>query len=110
MRKEFAHPIIGSLFGTVFISLLLLPIIIAPVSLSAARALWVLGAAGIPHALERRVRLADTAVGRALSGWLNPVTSRPRHGPAAQAQPTMPAPRMRTSISLGKWFLRLLRV
>jgi tellurite resistance protein len=43
VRMEFNHPIIGSLFGTFFISLLLVPIIVAPLSLAIARALWVIG-------------------------------------------------------------------
>jgi tellurite resistance protein len=47
VRKEFAHPIIGSLFGTIFISLLLLPIILAPLSLITARVVWVIGATGM---------------------------------------------------------------
>ncbi len=47
VRMEFNHPIIGSLFGTVFISILLLPILIAPLSLGIARALWSIGAIGM---------------------------------------------------------------
>jgi tellurite resistance protein len=44
---KFRHPIAGNLFGTFFISLLLLPILVAPVSLLAARIAWILGAAGM---------------------------------------------------------------
>ncbi len=44
---EFHHPIAGSLFGTLFISLLLLPILLAPMNLLLARTLWVLGAVGM---------------------------------------------------------------
>jgi tellurite resistance protein len=44
---EFRHPIAGNLFGTFLISVLLLPIVIAPVSLLAARILWSVGAAGM---------------------------------------------------------------
>lgn len=47
VRAEFSHPVAGSLFGTVFISLLLLPLVLAPVSLALARLLWTLGAAGM---------------------------------------------------------------
>jgi tellurite resistance protein len=43
---EFRHPIAGNLFGTLLISILLLPIVIAPVCLVAARILWAAGAAG----------------------------------------------------------------
>jgi tellurite resistance protein len=45
--SEFRHPIAGNLFGTFLISLLLLPIVIAPVSLEAARLLWLTGAVGM---------------------------------------------------------------
>ncbi len=44
---EFAHPVAGKLFGTPMISLLLVPMLLADVNLSLARALWVLGAAGM---------------------------------------------------------------
>ena len=44
---EFRHPIAGNLFGTFLISLLLLPILLAPFSLPAARIMWGLGAVGM---------------------------------------------------------------
>ena len=44
---EFRHPIGGSLFGTFFISILLLPIVLAPVNLLLAQILWVAGAIGM---------------------------------------------------------------
>ncbi|WP_336485975.1 SLAC1 anion channel family protein [Methylobacterium nigriterrae] len=47
VRAEFRHPIAGNLFGTPLISLLLLPIPLAPMSLGLARALWALGAFGM---------------------------------------------------------------
>jgi tellurite resistance protein len=47
VRAEFRHPIAGNLFGTFLISLLLLPIILAPLSLPLAQALWVVGAVGM---------------------------------------------------------------
>lgn len=47
IKSEFAHPIAGNLFGTCFISLLLLPIILAPLSLVVARAMWVIGLIGM---------------------------------------------------------------
>ncbi len=47
VRAEFRHPIAGNLFGTPLISLLLLPIVVAPYSLAVARALWVVGAFGM---------------------------------------------------------------
>jgi len=47
VRAEFHHPIAGTMFATVLMSLLLLPLVVAPVSLGAARALWCVGAAGM---------------------------------------------------------------
>jgi tellurite resistance protein len=47
VRTEFSHPIVGSLFGTILISLLLLPLVLAPFSLLLARVLWGVGAAGM---------------------------------------------------------------
>ena len=44
---EFRHPIAGNLFGTILISLLLLPILLAPFNLLAARIMWGIGAAGM---------------------------------------------------------------
>ncbi|MDB5828929.1 MAG: C4-dicarboxylate transporter, partial [Variovorax sp.] len=47
VRAEFAHPIAGNLFGTFLISLLLLPIVLAPLDLLLARIAWALGAIGM---------------------------------------------------------------
>ncbi|USX13094.1 SLAC1 anion channel family protein [Oxalobacteraceae bacterium OTU3CAMAD1] len=47
VRREFAHPVAGNLFGTPLITLLLLPILLAPLQLAAARVLWVVGAIGM---------------------------------------------------------------
>jgi len=44
VRTEFRHPIAGNLFGTAIISLLLLPIVLAPYSLILAQTLWIAGA------------------------------------------------------------------
>lgn len=44
---EFHHPIAGNMFATFFVSLLLLPILIAPVQLQVARIVWVIGAVGM---------------------------------------------------------------
>src|SRR6201992_1230097 len=45
--SEFRHPIAGNLFGPFLISLLLLPIVIAPLSLPVAQIMWCVGAAGM---------------------------------------------------------------
>lgn len=87
VRAEFAHPVAGSLFGTVVISLLLLPLgltalDLGPVTgqdpriLALARSLWVLGAAGmllfswivVIGWMSRRGQLADAA-----PSWIIPV-------------------------------------
>lgn len=44
VRREFAHPVAGNLFGTLFISLLLLPLLLAESYRELARLLWVVGA------------------------------------------------------------------
>ena len=47
VRAEFNHPIGGNLFGTFLISLLLLPMILAPLSLRLAQGIWAVGAFGM---------------------------------------------------------------
>lgn len=47
VRREFAHPVAGNMFGTPLIALLLLPMLLAPLQLAAARTLWVAGAIGM---------------------------------------------------------------
>lgn len=44
VRAEFKHPVAGHMFGLFIANLLLLPIVLAPLSLAFARALWVVGA------------------------------------------------------------------
>ncbi|AZC39442.1 SLAC1 anion channel family protein [Pseudomonas chlororaphis] len=46
-KAEFQHPIIGTLFGSVLISLLLLPIVLVRVSPKLALGMWIVGAAGM---------------------------------------------------------------
>ena len=76
VAAEFHHPIAGSLFGTFFISLLLLPIILAPVNLVLARALWVLGAAGMmvfSWLIVSRWMSDQQQIGHATPAWIIPV-------------------------------------
>jgi tellurite resistance protein len=47
VKAEFLHPIAGNLFGTVFISLLLLPLPLVAYSPGLARAFWLAGAVGM---------------------------------------------------------------
>ncbi|WP_019906545.1 SLAC1 anion channel family protein [Methylobacterium sp. 77] len=44
---EFRHPIAGNLFGTVLISLLLLPFVLQPLIPSLAASIWILGTGGM---------------------------------------------------------------
>ena len=73
---EFRHPIAGSLFGTFFISLLLLPIILAPVYLSLARALWTLGTLGMmvfAWLIVSRWMSDQQQIAHATPAWIVPV-------------------------------------
>ena len=47
VRQEFRHPIAGNLFGTVLISILQPPIVLAPLALPVAQIMWIVGAAGM---------------------------------------------------------------
>ena len=47
VRSEFRHPIAGNLFGTLLISLLLLPIVMEPFAHRLAQGVWIVGAAGM---------------------------------------------------------------
>jgi tellurite resistance protein len=47
VRAEFKHPIAGNLFGTFLISLMLVPILLAPVALLLAQVMWVVGTVGM---------------------------------------------------------------
>ncbi len=47
VKAEFRHPIAGNLFGAILISLLLLPIVLAPFSLLLAQVMWGVGALGM---------------------------------------------------------------
>ena len=44
VKAEFRHTVAANLFGTILISLLLLPIVIAPVALRLAQGMWICGA------------------------------------------------------------------
>jgi tellurite resistance protein len=76
VSTEFKHPIAGSLFGTFFVSLLLLPIVLAPTSLGFARLLWTIGAVGmVAFAWFRLDRwMSDRQqVAHATPAWIIPV-------------------------------------
>ena len=75
-RAEFRHPITGNLFGTIPISLLLLPIVIAPVSLRLAQTMWVFGATamlGFAWLVIDRWMSDRQQVAHATPAWIVPV-------------------------------------
>ena len=76
VRTEFTHPIAGNLFGTFFISLLLLPIPLAPLDLGFARAVWTVGAVGMTAfgwlVVDRWMRQRQQAA-HATPAWIIPV-------------------------------------
>ena len=76
VRAEFDHPIIGCLFGTAFISLLLLPTVIAPMSLWLAQGMWIVGTvlmlAFAWFVVDRWMR-APLQISQAAPTWMVPV-------------------------------------
>lgn len=73
---EFHHPIAGNLFGTFLISVLLLPIVIAPINLTAARLLWFAGAGGMvlfAWAIVSRWMSDRQQTAHATPAWIVPV-------------------------------------
>ena len=76
MRAEWKHPIAGSLFGTILISLLLMPIVLAPISLPLARVLWIIGASGMvlfAWLMVSRWMSERQQVAHATPAWIVPV-------------------------------------
>ncbi|MBE7211845.1 MAG: SLAC1 anion channel family protein [Gluconacetobacter diazotrophicus] len=76
VRAEFRHPIAGNLFGTVPISLLLLPIVAAPHARLLAQASWSVGAAGMvlfAWLVVGRWMSDQQQVAHATPAWIIPV-------------------------------------
>lgn len=76
VKTEFRHPIAGNLFGTVLISLLLLPIVAASHSLVLARTLWIAGAIGMilfAWLIVSRWMCDRQQVAHATPAWIIPV-------------------------------------
>ena len=76
VRAEFGHPIAGNLFGTVLISLLLLPIVMVPFAHRLAQMLWVVGAAGMvlfAWLIVSRWMSDRQQVAHATPAWIIPV-------------------------------------
>ncbi len=76
VRAEWKHPVASSLFGTILISLLVLPIVLAPFGLLVARILWILGASGMVlfawHMVSRWMSDRQQ-VAHATPAWIVPV-------------------------------------
>jgi tellurite resistance protein len=76
VRAEFRHPIAGNLFGTMLISMLLLPIILVPWSLMLAQAVWIVGATGMilfAWLIVSRWMSDRQQVAHATPAWIIPV-------------------------------------
>ena len=76
VAKEFKHPIAGNLFGTFLISLLLLPITLAPFALRLAQGLWIVGTIGMfafAWLMVTRWMSDRQQVAHATPAWIIPV-------------------------------------
>lgn len=76
VQAEFNHPIAGNLFGTFLISLLLLPIVLAPVSLLLAQMIWSIGTLGMlifAWIIVSRWMSERQQVAHATPAWIVPV-------------------------------------
>jgi tellurite resistance protein len=76
VRAEFRHPILGNLFGTLFISFLLLPITLAPLCLLVAQVMWSIGAVAMlvfAWAIVSRWMSDRQQIAHATPAWIVPV-------------------------------------
>ena len=74
--SEFRHPIAGNLFGTIFISLLLIPILIAPFAHRLAQIIWSIGAVAMvvfAWLIVSRWMTDRQLVAHATPAWIVPV-------------------------------------
>jgi tellurite resistance protein len=74
--SEFRHPIAGNLFGTLLISLLLLPIVIEPFAHRLAQGIWIVGAVGMvlfAWLIVSRWMSDRQQVAHATPAWIIPV-------------------------------------
>ncbi len=76
VRAEFRHPVAGNLFGTLLISLLLLPLVLIPVSMRLAQVMWGVGALGMvvfAWTIVSRWMSDRQQVAQATPAWIIPV-------------------------------------
>lgn len=74
--SEFRHPIAGNLFGAILISLLLLPIVLAPLNMRLAQLVWAFGAVGMAifaWLIVSRWMSDRQQVAHATPAWIVPV-------------------------------------
>jgi tellurite resistance protein len=108
VRTEFGNPITGTLFGTLLISMLLVPILLAPRALLAAQILWMTGVVGMVafawHMLSRWMRQRQQ-IGHAIPAWIVPVVGILD---IPLAQPSLELPQlhglMMASLAVGLFF------
>jgi tellurite resistance protein len=108
VQSEFRHPIAGNLFGTVLISLLLLPFVLQPLSPFLAAAAWMLGAGGMilfAFLIVSRWMGSRHQLAHATPAWIVPVVGLldvPLAGPALGLPHTQTL--MMFSLSIGLFF------
>lgn len=108
VRAEFNHPIAGNLFGTLFISLLLIPIPLASYSLELSKVIWLVGTVGMivfAWAIILRWLGARQQPSHATPAWIVPVVGLidiPLAVPALQLQGVDQL--LLFSLSLGLFF------
>ncbi len=77
VKAEFNHPIAANFFATLFVSMLLLPAVVAPISLAVARFIWCAGAIGMVGfsviIIDRWISDLQQQRGHALPAWILPV-------------------------------------
>jgi tellurite resistance protein len=108
VKSEFRHPIAGNLFGTILISLLLLPIVMAPVSLRLAQGMWIVGAVGMfafAWMIVTRWMSDRQQVAHATPAWIIPVVGL-LDVPLALPSLALPPPHgvMVASLAIGLFF------
>jgi tellurite resistance protein len=105
---EFRHPIAGNLFATILISLLLQPIVIAPVSLATARILWTTGTIGMivfAWAIVSRWMSDRQQMAHATPAWIVPVVGMLDVPLALPSLGLPPLPEVMTfSLAVGLFF------
>jgi tellurite resistance protein len=110
VQAEFNHPIAGNLFGTFLISLLLLPIVVAPVSLLLAQMIWSIGTLGMlifAWVIVSRWMSERQQVAHATPAWIVPVVGLldvPLAVPSLNLPPMLLHEAMMFGLAVGLFF------